>query len=89
MNVNNLSVSIEGHDIIKNVTFTLNSSDKVGLVGINGSGKSTLLKILAGEIPYDNGNINYLGQSVGYLKQEIPHAYDKISVLEYLKHSSQ
>ena len=78
MNVNNLSVSIDGNDIIKNVTFTLNSSDKVGLVGINGSGKSTLLKTLAGEIPYDNGNINYLGQSVGYLRQEIPHIYDKM-----------
>ncbi len=88
MNVNNLNVSIDGNDIIKNVTFTLNSSDKVGLVGVNGSGKSTLLKTLAGEIPYDNGNINYLGQSVGYLRQEIPHIYDKMSVLEYFKQST-
>ena len=39
MNVKHLSISFNGNEIIKNVTFNLNASNKVDLVGINGSGK--------------------------------------------------
>ena len=88
MNVKHLSVSIDGNEIIKDVNFNLNNSDKVGLVGVNGSGKSTLLKALAKEITIDNGNINYLEESIGYLRQEISHTYDNLSIVNYLKQST-
>lgn len=88
MNVKNLSVSIDGNEIIKDVNFNLSNSDKVGLVGVNGSGKSTLLKALAKKIAIDNGNINYLKQTIGYLRQEIPHIYDDLSIVDYLKQST-
>ena len=39
----NLSLGYEGHTILKNLNFEINSGDYVCIVGENGSGKSTLL----------------------------------------------
>lgn len=41
--------------LFKDVTFTINKGDKIGLVGRNGSGKSTLFRILLGEVDPDEG----------------------------------
>lgn len=51
---------------LKNVSFTLNEGDKLGLIGLNGSGKSTLLKIIGGFIKPSSGNIQ-LHKSVSSL----------------------
>lgn len=42
---------------LKNVSFTLNEGDRLGLLGLNGSGKSTLLKIISGYIKPSSGSI--------------------------------
>ncbi len=44
-------------EILKDASFSLDPSDKVGLIGTNGSGKSTLLKMIAGLEPIDGGQI--------------------------------
>jgi ATP-binding cassette subfamily F protein uup len=43
--------------LFRDVSFTVNDGDRIGLIGPNGSGKSTLLKMLAGEIEPDSGEI--------------------------------
>jgi ATP-binding cassette subfamily F protein 3 len=54
------------------VTFTVNSRDKVGLVGRNGAGKSTMLKIIAGDISPDEGKVQReTGSTLGFLHQEM------------------
>jgi ATP-binding cassette subfamily F protein 3 len=52
------------------VSFSIDSSDKIGFVGINGAGKSTLFKIITGQMDYDDGEIfkNKLTK-IGYLDQ--------------------
>ncbi|MBR3639840.1 MAG: ATP-binding cassette domain-containing protein, partial [Clostridia bacterium] len=43
--------------ILKDVTFSVEEGDRVGVVGVNGSGKSTLFRILSGEVSPDEGAV--------------------------------
>ena len=45
----------KSNPVLKDVTFTANEHDSIGLIGANGVGKSTLLKLLVGL------NLNYEG----------------------------
>ena len=58
-------------EILKDATFSLDATEKVGLIGTNGSGKSTLLKMIAGMEPIDGGEIVVNpGAKVIYLPQQ-------------------
>ena len=81
MIVNNVKVEYNGNIILDNVSFKLNTADKVGLVGKNGSGKSTLLKTISN----NKGNVKTDGETIGYLKQEIEEKYYEYSIFEYIK----
>ena len=48
VDVEDLSYSIEGNEILSDVTWRLGPGDRVGLVGHNGAGKSTMLRALSG-----------------------------------------
>ena len=58
--------------ILKNITFSINEGEKVGLIGANGVGKSTLFKILTSQIDYDSGEL-FIDKSkrLGYLSQNL------------------
>ncbi|PSO50922.1 MAG: multidrug ABC transporter ATP-binding protein [Cyanobacteria bacterium SW_9_44_58] len=75
-------------EILRDATFSIEESDKVGLIGTNGSGKSTLLKILAGIEPIDSGefSVNNNARSV-YLPQQ-PEVDENNTVLEQVFASS-
>jgi len=56
--------------IIDNVTFHINSGEKLGIVGVNGAGKTTLMKIITGELTPDSGRVSIAaGISRGYIAQ--------------------
>jgi ABC transport system ATP-binding/permease protein len=55
--LDNVSYTIGGRTLFKNVDFILQSGMRVGLVGPNGSGKTTLLRLLRGEILPTAGKI--------------------------------
>ena len=71
LDASQLGKSYAERTILANVTLTLRTGERVGLVGNNGSGKSTLGRILAGiELP-DSGEIaRRRGMRVDYLAQE-------------------
>ncbi len=83
----NLSLSYPHKIIFKDVTFTLNQGDKIGVLGLNGHGKSSLFKVIAGlakpdtTVPpfiYDkNKDFTFF-----YVPQELPNL-DKWTVSEY------
>ena len=54
--------SIEIHNALKKISFTLNDGDRLGVLGPNGSGKTTLLKVLAGAIFPTSGSVTISGK---------------------------
>ncbi len=69
-------------EILKEASFSLDATDKVGLIGTNGSGKSTLLKMIAGLEPIDGGQLLVnSGVRIVYLPQQ-PDLDENHTVLE-------
>ena len=57
--------------LFKNVDLTINTGDRVGVVGVNGTGKSTFLQAVAGTIPVDDGNmVTMRGLRLEFLTQD-------------------
>lgn len=72
LTITNLSKSYGDQAVLNGVSLTLDSNQRIGLVGANGAGKSTMLKIVVGEIEADSGAISRAaGARVGYLPQVI------------------
>ena len=58
ISVSSLVKSFElGKNILDGLSFTVNSGERVGILGHNGCGKTTLFRILVGEIGYDDGEV--------------------------------
>ena len=70
--------------VFSDVDLLFGRGDKVAVVGVNGAGKSTFLKILAGQIPYDSGNIRLgTGVKLSYFGQhQAQELSPQLSVLE-------
>ena len=59
-------------DILKNITFSINEGDKVGIIGANGEGKSTLFKIITKELSQDSVEVFiYKNKTLGYISQNL------------------
>ncbi len=53
---------------LKDVSFTLEQGDSIGLMGLNGSGKSTLLKLISGVMAPDDGQVLTRGRVAGLIE---------------------
>jgi ATP-binding cassette subfamily F protein 3 len=63
--------SFGANTVLKDVSLTLQSGQRLGLVGVNGSGKTTLMRIIAGLDTADGGTISMTrGLKMGYLAQQ-------------------
>jgi ATP-binding cassette subfamily F protein 3 len=71
LTAHHLSKSYNQNLVFTEVSFTINPSDRVGLIGPNGCGKTTLLRILAGLETPDDGlvTISPPDLRLGYLSQ--------------------
>lgn len=75
LNVEHLYKYYNGQALLKDINFTVEDREAVGLIGINGCGKSTLLNIITGSEGYDKtpeglGSVNIAGKaSIGFLRQ--------------------
>lgn len=68
----NISKSYGITEVLKDITFSINEGDKVGIIGANGEGKSTLFRILTKELSADGGEIFIdKNKTIGYLAQHL------------------
>lgn len=85
LDLNQISQSFAGNDILHDITFTVSEQDKVAIVGRNGSGKSTLLKIIAQENQSQKGTLSFQKNTkIAYVGQRLNDVEHK-TVLNILK----
>ena len=84
LTMKNITKAYTDRILLDNADFSLDSGERVGIIGVNGSGKSTLLNIMAGTETPDSGSI-IAGSHVfiGYLPQE-PQFAENESVFDYI-----
>lgn len=67
---NEKDYSVVEKKIVSNINFSLQTGQRIGLLGVNGAGKSTLIKTIAGEIDPLNGSSHFgKGLAIGYFAQ--------------------
>jgi len=70
--VDNLAVEFSGTTLFSEVSFVINPTDKIALMGKNGAGKSTLMKIIAGVKKATRGHVRAPKEAViAYLPQHL------------------
>ena len=70
LSVHNLEMSFSERVLFSRVSFDIESSDKVGFIGVNGVGKTTLFKILCGKIEQTGGDFfTSKNLKIGYMEQ--------------------
>ncbi|QXW65753.1 ABC transporter ATP-binding protein [Streptobacillus moniliformis] len=57
LEVKNLSVVLDGKNIIEDINFHVNSGELVSIIGLSGSGKTTIFNAVAGIVPINTGKI--------------------------------
>jgi ABC-2 type transport system ATP-binding protein len=93
--VDRLSKWYGSRPAVRDISFTIDEGEVVGLLGPNGSGKSTVLRILAGYLPASAGIATVAGfdlsdaslearRHIGYVPEDAP-LYDGMRVGEFLR----
>ena len=90
INLENLSKSYSGVNLISNFSYILKRDDRIGIIGPNGMGKTTLVRIIANRLKPDSGNIEY-GETVkiGFFSQENEEMDHSLRVIEYIRQTAE
>jgi iron complex transport system ATP-binding protein len=81
LTLNNVSAGYEGVDVVKSVSFSVGSSERLSIIGPNGCGKTTLLKAISGILPF-SGEIEIDKKLVSKMKPR--EKSQKISLLSQI-----
>lgn len=59
---------VSDHYVLKDISFSVNKGESIGVLGVNGAGKSTLLKILSGTLMPGSGQVEIKGRVAAILE---------------------
>ena len=62
--------SFMGEPLLKNISFSVDSGERISLLGPGGCGKTTILKLILGLLPADAGVVQLMGRDMGALKSD-------------------
>lgn len=86
LSLNQAYLSYSDAPLLDSLELQIEAGERLCLVGRNGAGKSTLLKVIAGEIPLDDGRRTHLqGLKIARLEQDPPQSSEQ-SVFDYVAH---
>ena len=85
--VTNLTKTINGVTLFKDLSFSLMKGDKVALIGGNGMAQTALMNILAGESEPDSGEVKWgITITPGYLpKDNTKYFQDEVNLVDWLR----
>lgn len=92
LQVDGISKTVDGEQVLKNVSFTLKKGDKVAFVGPNSIGKTMLFKILMGEEQADEGTFKWgVTTSQAYLPSDNSAYFDDVdlNLVDWLRQYSK
>ena len=70
ISLQDISLSFGADSILKDISFSANDGDKIGIIGVNGAGKTSLFRVITGEYTPDSGAVYVQkGHTVGVLEQ--------------------
>ncbi|WP_086348461.1 ABC-F family ATP-binding cassette domain-containing protein [Candidatus Enterococcus clewellii] len=87
LQVENVSVTLDGKKVLDNISFTLNKDDKVAFIADNDIVTTTLFKVLMGEITPDSGTVRWgVTTSQAYLPKDNSNDFDTdLTILDWLR----
>ena len=87
LELKNISKTIDGEVVLKNLNLTINNNDKVAFVGKNELAKTTLFKIITGEEKPDSGTIKWgATTSYSYFPKDNDKYFEKdVSLVDFLR----
>ncbi|RXI99426.1 metal ABC transporter ATP-binding protein [Anaerobacillus alkaliphilus] len=77
--VESLSVNYDGHHALKNINFSFQSGQLVGIIGPNGAGKSTLIKAILG-LEKHIGEIEIFGKTIKEMRKKISYVPQRSAI---------
>ena len=91
LKVENLTKTIDGEKILDNISFTINTGDKVVILSKNDIAKTTLFQILAGEMEPDSGSVEWgVTTSQSYFPKDNSAYFEDVdlSLIDWLRQFS-
>jgi len=91
LKVENLSKTIDGEKVLDNISFTVNTEDKVVILSNNDIAKTTLFQILAGEIEPDSGTYEWgMTTSQSYFPKDNSEYFENVnlSLIDWMRQFS-
>jgi len=91
LKVENLTKTIDGEKILDNISFTINTGDKVVILSKNDIAKTTLFQILAGELEPDSGTVEWgVTTSQSYFPKDNSEFFEDVdlSLIDWLRQFS-
>ena len=77
--VENLSKNYQKKEAVKNISFTINENEILGLLGPNGCGKTTTIAMMLGLLKPSSGNVKIHGQDIEKNRISLLHKMNFIS----------
>lgn len=77
LKIEHLNFDYTDASVLRDVNFTLQKGDFLGIIGSNGAGKSTLMKLILGMLPFENGKITVFGEDIKNARKRIGYVAQK------------
>lgn len=96
LRVDNVSKSYGTLKVTRDVSFSVEEGQTLGILGPNGAGKTTLFNLISGDVRVDAGSVTFAGQDVSALRPhqrcragigrsyQVPHPFGNMTVFENL-----